>query len=49
MTPTDGRVDAAPYDAAGAHRHTRRVAIGVFAVEILSIVALWLLNRVFGS
>ena len=40
---------AAPYDAAAAHRHTRRVAMGVFAVEILSILALWALNAVFGG
>jgi hypothetical protein len=38
-----------PYDAAAARRHTRRVAVGVFAVEIASIVALYVLGRVFGG
>jgi hypothetical protein len=46
---SDPRAAEPPYDPVAARRHTRRVALGVFAVEILSIVALWALNAVFGS
>jgi hypothetical protein len=42
--------DAAPVgaDAVAARRRARRVAVQVFAVEIVTVTALWLLGVVFG-